>query len=512
MPTTGPPLAQRAADLRGDETGAGGPVPRLSRAVVVVALAAVALLLSVAGRYGYHRDEMYFIVAGGHPAFGYPDQPPLVPLLMHAMQWLAPGSLLALRSPSAVSAGATIVVAGLIARELGGARAAQTVAAASTAVTAILLATGHFVTTTTFDVLSTTVVAWLVLRGLVRRRGGALLAAGVVAGLGALAKPQVLLVYGVLLGSLLLVGPRWPLRSRGLWTGTVAAVVLVAPYVVWQATHGWPQLTVAANIAGSAEGGRAGFVPFQLVLVSPVLVPVWVAGLVRAWRDRTLRVVPVTYGLLAVAYLAGDGKAYYLAGLYPLLLGVGAISTVSWIARGRRRVRVALVVAALATSAVVNSLIGLPLLPAHDLQGTPALALNPDLGETVGWPAFLSAVAEAWRQVPEPQRDHTVIFTRNYGEASAIDLFGPGHGLPAAYSGHNGFSEWARPQADRTAVVVVGFDGPADAAPYFTGCRRLVTVTNPDGVHNQEYGGPVLYCTHLRSGWATLWPSLRHYN
>ena len=145
-----------------------------------------------------------------------------------------------------------------------------------------------------------------------------------VTGVGVEAKPQVGLVAAVILVALAFVGPRWPLRSWWTAAGVAVAAALAAPYVVWQQQHGWPQLTVARNIAGSAEGGRAGFIPFQLVMVSPLLVPVWVAGLLAPFRRaglRQLRFLPLTYGLLAVAYLVGNGKAYYLASLYPLLLG-----------------------------------------------------------------------------------------------------------------------------------------------------------------------------------------------
>src|SRR5581483_11903238 len=273
--------------------------PAFARWALAPAAAQLVALLATSTRYGYHRDELYFIVAGSHPALGYPDQPPLVPLVCRAMHDLWP-SLVVLRLPSALVAAATTVVAALVAREAGGARRAQTIAAACTAASGFALAVGHFVTTTTFDLLSTSLFLWLVIRAVVRRSGPAMLAAGVVVGVGCEAKPQVGFVAAVVVAALLVV----------------AAVAIAAPYVVWQQRHGWPQVTVAGNIGGSAEGGRIGFVPFQLLLVSPVLVPVWVAGLALPYRRpglRALRFVTVTYGVLAVAYIVGNGKAYYLA-------------------------------------------------------------------------------------------------------------------------------------------------------------------------------------------------------
>jgi 4-amino-4-deoxy-L-arabinose transferase-like glycosyltransferase len=470
------------------------------------------VLVATSTRYGYHRDELYFIVAGSHPAFGYPDQPPLVPLLSWAMHELAPGSLLVLRLPSAIAAATTTVLAALVAREVGGSRRAQAIAATCTAVSGFALAVGHITSTTTFDMLSTTAFLWLVVRALARRSGACLLAAGLVLGIGFEAKPQVAVVAVACVLALAAAGPRWPLRSRFTAGAVVAAVVIAAPYLVWQQRHGWPQLTVAGNIAGSDEGGRAGFIPFQLVMVGPLLVPIWIAGALTPFRSaarRWLRFLPLAYAVLALAYLIGGGKAYYLASIYPSLLALGALPTAAWTLR--RRLNLGILTTAVALTIVVNCLVALPLLPTRSLQGSLAMKLNPDMGETVGWPRFIDTVSGAWRSIPVGERRHTAIFTANYGEAGAIDILGHGHGLPAASSGHNGFSEWRRPTARDTHALLVGYDGPADAAPYFRGCRTLATVDNGVDLDNDEQGLPVMLCRPA-AAWTTLWPHLTHYD
>jgi len=180
------------------------------------------VLLATSTRYGFHRDELYFVIAGSHPAAGYPDQPPLVPLLSHAMYVLDPGSPFMLRLPSALVGAATTVLAGLVAREAGGGRRAQAIAAACTAASGFALAVGHFVTTTTFDLLSTTVFLWVVVRAVVRHHERLLLLAGVVVGIGFEAKPQVGIVAVVAAAALLAVGPRWPFRSW--WTDRKSVV------------------------------------------------------------------------------------------------------------------------------------------------------------------------------------------------------------------------------------------------------------------------------------------------
>ena len=480
--------------------------------VGVIAVVQVAVLLATSTRYGYHRDELYFIVAGSHAAFGYPDQPPLVPLLSWSMNALAPGSLLLLRTPSALAAGATTTLAALIARELGGETRAQVIAAACTAVSGFALAVAHLVSTTTPDLLSTTVLGWLAVRAVVRGSGPSLLAAGVVAGVGVEAKPQVGLVALVMAATLLVVGPRAPLRSPWAVGGAIAAVVLAAPYVVWQTRHGWPQVTVAGHIAGSQEGGRAGFFPFQLVMVSPFLVPVWLAGLLAPFRRagwRQLRFLSITYAVMAVLYFAGDGHAYYLASLYPLVLGIGALPTAEWTLGARHRTR--LLAAAIVISGAVSGVIALPLLPERSLQGSIVIALNSAQGDTVGWPSFVHTVSTAWREIPASERRHTSIFTQNYGEAGAIALLGPRLKLPQAYSGHDGFSEWRIPPVSDTRALLAGFNSPLDAAPYFDRCRTLATVDNGVGLNNQEQGLPVMLC-HVISPWTMLWPRLTHYD
>ena len=246
--------------------------------------------------------------------------------------------------------------------------------------------------------------------------------------------------------------------------------------------------------------------------MSPVLAPVWIAGLLVPFRRaalRELRFIPLTYAVLAVVYFIGNGKAYYLASLYPILLGLGALPTADWVGRARSRMRS--LTTAIVLSAAISAVIALPLLPETALHGSFVMAVNPDQGETVGWPRFIETVSRAWRQIPAVERRHTAIFTANYGEAGAIDLLGHSHALPRAYSGHNGFSEWGQPPATDTNALIIGYDRGSDAAPSFDHCRTLATVDNGVGLDNQEQGLPLLLCRPTAS-WSALWPHLTHYD
>jgi hypothetical protein len=472
-----------------------------------VAVGVAALLLAFAGRYGYHRDELYFLRAGRELAFGYVDQPPLTPLLARAMDELFPGSLVGLRLPSALAAGLLVLLTGLMAREFGGGRTAQLLAAASMAVSSVLLIASHLLTTTTVDLLAWTALSWLLVRAL-RDGGPVWLVAGAVAGVALQNKVQpVFLLAAVVLG-VLAVGPRPALRSPWPWLGGLLALAVWAPNLVWQVANGWPQLELAQAIAGGSSGTSEPwylFVPFQLVLVSPLLVPVWVAGWWRLARDpglRTWRSFAVAYVVVAVLFLVTGGKPYYLAGLYPVLLAAGADPVVAWMRRGARRVRAGLVVAALGLSLLVDGTLGLPVVPVERLAGTPVVDVNYDAGETVGWPQLVALV----RAAHVGAGDRAVVLTRNYGQAGAVDRFAPE--LGPAYSGHNSYWTWGPPPEDADAVVAVGIDRDR-LARWFGTVQDAGRVDNGVRLDNDEQGTPVLVGTDRQVPWSKIWPELR---
>lgn len=437
-----------AVALRGRH---GDPLPRFAVGVVGAVVAVqVAVLTALSARYGFHRDELYFLAAGEHPAWGYVDQPPLTPLLAKMATTVFGDSPSGLRVVSTMIGAATVVVVALVARELGGGRAAQALSAAVTALSSFVLVVSHMVSTATVDLLLWTVIGLLVLRLLRTGDGRWWVPVGAAVGVGLANKWLVLLLVSALGIAVLLVGPRAVLRSGWLAVGVGVAALLATPIVVWQAAHGFPLLTVAAGI--SADDGvenRILFVPMQLVYLSPLLVPVWIAGLVRLWRDprlRWARALAVSYPVLCVELLILGGKPYYSVPLLVLLTAAGVEPALrwlgrGWLGRGHRASRRALVGAVTVVAVAVSVLVGLPVLPAGSLNG-PVLAMNKEAGEQVGWPAFAATVARAWQQIPPGQRSTAVIFTRNYGQAGALQRYGKQLGLPKPYSGHMSYTDW----------------------------------------------------------------------
>jgi hypothetical protein len=479
--------------------------------LAAVAAGVAALLLAVAGRYGYHRDELYFLRAGGEPAWGYVDQPPLTPLLARAMDALFPGSVAGLRVPSALAAAAVVVLTGLIAREFGGRRPAQLLAAGGMALSAVLLAVGHLLSTTTFDLLGWTALSWLLVRAL-RDGGPVWLGAGAVAGAALLNKWFPAFLLAALLAGVLAVGPRAALRSPWPWAAGLLALAIWAPNLVWQGTHDWPQLELSRAIAAGSSGTSEPwylFLPFQLVMVSPLLVPVWAAGWWRLLRDPALRpwrCFAVAYAVLALLFVVTGGKPYYLAGLYPVLLAAGAVPVLRWVSRGRGRARAALLGGALALSLAVNAVLMLPLVPVERLAQTPIVDVNYDAGETVGWPEFAATVAAVRDGLPAGER--VAVVTGNYGQAGAVDRYAPE--LGPAYSGHNSYWSWGPPPDDVTTVIAVGFREP-DLRRWFGRVEEAGRVDNGVDVDNEEQGRTVWVTGERRAPWAEIWPQLRRY-
>jgi 4-amino-4-deoxy-L-arabinose transferase-like glycosyltransferase len=477
-----------------------------SRALLpALALLPVAVLLVVGHRYGFHRDELYFVEAGRHPAWGYADQPPLVPLLATAWHDLVAGSLWAFRAVPALLSGALAWTAWQVARELGGDRrtAAWTAAVVGTAST--VLAAFHLFGTTAVDATLSTALLWLLLRAVRTRATPDWVWVGAVAGVALLVKtlPGLLLLCCAV--AILVTGHARLLRRPGPWLAVALAAAGAAGPLAWQAANGWPQLELGRAIAAGSSGtsvDTALFVPLLVTLTGPLTTPFWVAGawsLARHPEHRGRRWLPLAAGLFLVAVLVTGGKPYYLLPVAVTLAAAGVPVVLRWAAR--RRWRTPAAVAAVATNAVVGAVLVLPLLP-------PRLALldvNYDLGEQVGWEELIAAVAAEHREEPAG-----VVLTRNYGQAGALDRARrAGTDLPHVASGHNGYWWWSRPP-DGAAPVLVVTSAEADTlARTLDGCTRRATVTNAAGVDNDEDGVGIWRCDGPVRPWSQLWPDLQ---
>ncbi len=488
-------LERTEADVDGPKPIAWGPVLAVVGALVVV-------LLAFAGRYGAHRDELYFVAAGHRLAWGYPDQPPLTPLLARLADEAAPGSVWALHVVPALVVGALVLVAALTARELGGARVEQTVTAVLVATGVVTLVSGHMLSTTTTDTLFWALVVWLTLATLRRDDPRGWLVVGLVAGAGLENKHLVaFLLLALAVAVVATRETRHHARSPWAWAGAGIALVLWLPNLLWQAQHGWPQLELAADIRDEylTLGGRLEFVGLSLVLLNPVVTVVWVIGLVRLLRERAwrwARPVAWAYVLLVVVFLLTGGKAYYLAGLYPALVAAG-VCALAATRPARRTARLGAIAAAASLIALPAAL---PVLPVGTFAGSPWAALGEDQVEMIGWDVFSARVAEV-----VDEHDAGLVLTASYGDAGALEHV---RVLPSdvrVASGHNGFAAWGPPPDDERTVVLTGYPR---APSWMRGCTRVAPVAT--GVDNEASQAPLFVCDGPTRPWDQVWPQVTH--
>jgi 4-amino-4-deoxy-L-arabinose transferase-like glycosyltransferase len=478
----------------------------------VVGAVFVAVELAVSGRYGFQQDELYFIVAGHHLAFGYVDQPPLVPLLTRITDILGV-SPTAVRVIPALASGAVVVMAARFAALFGAGRFGRVLAALATACAPIVIGATHIGNTTPLDLLAWAAVLLCVTTALLRHRPRWWLGAGVAAGIGLENNNlMIMLLAGLALG--ILVSEHRPvLRTRWPWLGAGIAAVIWAPNVIWQATHGWPQLAMAYALhqQNNSAADYIGGLPAQLVYLGLLVIPLVIAGFIRLWRTPELRFIAVAVTLVVVYVLAWvPGKVYYTDGTAPAVLAAGSLAAERWIARGRRpRLRRELLIAAPLVGMAIILPGVLPIVSVSHVHDLPASSQQADLGDSVGWPQLTHAVAMQDAALARAGQRPASIFTGYYGEAAALDVLGSPYHLPPVLSGHNAYWMWGPGQASDHTVLAV--DALGRLRPYFASCRLLTTYYAPYHVHNDWTGIPIGVCTGPTAGWHRLWPHLRHY-
>ena len=351
----------------------------------------------------------------------------------------------------------------------------------------------HLLSTTTPDFVAWAILLYLVLRLLDSGEPRWWLAIGLCAGVAAEAKWTIWFLAAAVLAGFALTPQRRLLRSRYLLLGAVIAAALAAPDLIWQAAHGWPNLEVFRALQTAAGHNRATYWQAQVLFTGLALTPVWVAGLVWGLRnDSARRFRPAVIGaaLAIMLQFVLGGKPYYSGGAYTVLLAAGSVPAGRWLFRGpgsgRHWGRWGLLAAgAVVTLAAVP--IAIPVLPAVTLHTVPLQTINYDLAETIAWPREVALIAREYHALPAAQRDQTTILTGNYGEAGAVDRYGPDLGLPAAYSGSNNFWLWGPPPAADRSAIAINLD-PSFLRREFQHVRRIAHVLQRPGGQRRRAG------------------------
>jgi hypothetical protein len=502
----------------------------VSGTVILAGLALAKLLLQFAGilHYGFFRDELYYIACGEHLAWGYVDQPPLIALIAWLSRHVLGDSLFSIRLFPAVAGAAVVFLTGLLARELGGGRFAQFLAAAAMLFAPAYLAFDSFFSMNAFEPIFWLLCALIAVR-IVRGASPRLwLAFGAIAGLG-LENKHSMAVFGfAIVAGLSLSGDLQVFRSKWIWVGGLIALAIFLPNLLWEARHGWPQIEVVRNaqLYKNIPISPLRFVGEQIAFLHPLALPVWFGGL--AWcffsaSGRRFRFLGWTYLIVMATFMIFGGKSYYPLPVYPLLMAAGGVGLEQFSESSARRwLRVAFP-ALLILGGLIAVPFGVPLLPVETFlrysqllpysnavktERDAVYAPLPQLyADMFGWDNMAETVSQVYQSLPAADRADCGILAGNYGEAGAIDHYFAALGLPKALSGHNSYFYWG-PRGYSGACMIVFGERSDEFVKLFGDVRIAATVVSPHAMPNEQRV-PVYVCRKPIAPLAELWPRFK---
>lgn len=495
---------------------------------VLIAVVDFVAHMAVANNYGYFRDELYYIAAGQHLAFGYVDFPPMIALLAAAMHVISGDNLIALHVVPALILSALVIVAGLLARELGGGRFAQFLSALGTSAVIVFMATGSIFSMDILDALWWSLLALVLIRILRTGNARLWLLFGLIAGLGLTTKVTILFFGFVLTIGLMLTPSRSYFRSRWPYFGGLIALAFLLPYLIWNAIHGWPTIEFWQNYGGDG-GGPLGFLSNQILSANPPTLLLTIAGLVfyvRRPEGRPYRALGWAFVVLYLLLTVMNVKPYYFTPIYPMMFAGGAVlferiaANASW-----SWLRPALTII-FALSGILLAPLAMPIFSPAQFDGTYSYlagtgngAAGQDmasvfpqyLGDRFGWPELAATMQHAYQRLPPDEQAQTCIFTGNYGEASALNFYAKSYGLPPAISGHNNYFIWGPGSCSGAVVLTIGLSRD-DVAQSYNRVEQVAT-TACQYCMEEENGRPVYLGTQPRfSSLHDAWKTTKHFN
>jgi hypothetical protein len=495
--------------------------------VLCIALAKLLLHYIYNNRYGYFRDEFDYLACAQHLAWGYVDQPPLLPFLVRISRNVLGESLRSVRFLPALSASAIVVLGAMIARELGGRRFALILTAICVLIAPIYLSDGSLLTTDSLEPLLWMGSVYFAILAIKRDEPRYWLWFGVVAGLGLEQKYSIaVLGFGIVVG-LLFTNERRSFRSPWIWMGGLAAFLIFLPNLIWNYQHDWPFVQLMHNI--KADGRDVQLSPLQylsqqILLVHPLTAPIWIVGVLAFlfWPPlKRYRFLGWAYLVCLTVFIVLKGKNYYLAPIYPMLLGSGSVFIEYAIEKSRQRWLqpvsilillaggvwlIPLVVPVLPVEQFIRYMDSLPFKVPRSEHSHMTAVLPQYYADQFGWQEMVANVAHAWSQLDPAERRDCGIMAQDYGQAGAIDFFGPRYGLPPALSGHQTWFLWG-PRGYSGHCLIVLDDRKERLERLF---ERVEYVGSSDNPYALERDVPVYICRGAKFGsLATLWPHLK---
>lgn len=499
--------------------------------VLLWLLFAIALLIHLLTntRYGYFRDELYFIACARHLDWGYVDLAPLSALLLRIELILFGESLFALRFFPALASAGTVALTGALAIQMGGRTWSVALACLASLSAPVYLGIGNFYSLNVFEPLFWMGCVYCLVRII---NGGATsywLGFGLLAGLGVENKHSMVFFGAGLVLALLFTPQRRELLRPGIWLGGVIALVLALPNVIWQVQHHWPTYELLSNIAHSHKNvvlSPPQFVVQQILIMNPATLPLWLGGLL--WllvgrAGRRYRLLGIAYLITLTIFIALHGKHYYLAPVYPMLFAAGAVATEQLLTGPVRLVKPVLAAAMIILGAVIAPTVIPILLPEKLLGYMKAIHFEPPRTETshtaalpqlfadqFGWEEMAESVAHAYAMLAPNEQRVVGIFCQNYGEAGAIDFFDRKYGLPPAISGHQSYFLWG-PGASTGEIMLVIDDSDEDEAKQFRSVVDLGPVDSSPWAMPSERRNHIYLCRELKGSLQELWPKVKEW-
>ncbi len=499
---------------------------------IAYALAAIAVLLQMLtnGRYGYFRDELYYLAASEHLAIGYVDFAPLIAWLTRASRLVFGDSLHAIRLLPALAFGAEVLLTGSITRELGGKRWAVLLGCGSVALAPVIVGNAGRLSMNPLEPLFWMGCVYVLLLAINRQQPRLLLWCGVLLGFGLENKHSTVFFLGALVVGLLAAPERRLLATKWFWIAAAIAFAIALPNVVWQHLHHFPTLEDLRNVKAIHKNVELPPLPFlgqQILMLAPVSALVWIAGLgflLFHSDGKRYRILGVTYLVFLAVMMALKGKDYYLAPIYPMLYAAGGVfwETLAESHARWRWLRVALPVFVLGLGLLAVPIV-LPILPPSKVVPyMEALGIKVPKTEThmqsllpqyfadeFGWPEMVETVAGVYNSLPPDQRSKTAIFADNYGGAGAIDFFGPRYGLPKSISAHQNYYYWGPRQYTGESIILLETD-LEDAQRWCGSVDQGPAIAPYYGMGWEHY--TILICRNLKQPLAEVWSQLKHWD
>lgn len=497
-------------------------------AILLLALSKLAIHLYAGRGYGYFVDELYYLACSRHLDWGYVDQPPLIAVVTWFVRTVIGESLPALRLLPALAGAGEIVLTGLIVREFGGGVYAAALGCLAVLVAPGILSVDGFLSMNALEPLFWMGCAWLLIR--IIRTGDERLWIwfGILAGVGLENKYSMLIFgAGIVLG-LLLTGQRRLFASPWPWIAGAIALVIFLPNLIWNAGHHFPFLELQANIRRSGRDVALSPLRFfaeEVQTMNVLTLPLWIAGLwffFRSRRGQEFRALGWACVFTAIVIVTMSPRVYYLYPAFPLLFAAGAVGAEPWLARGSWWRRLTWPVL-MAVSGALLAPLAVPLLaPDTYVRYTKALHLAPPaienhrlgplpqiFADQFGWEEMAAVVARAWNELPPDLRARTAIFGQNYGQAGAIDLFGPKYGLPPAISAHQNYFLWG-PRGYTGESMIVLDDRRENLEKLFASVEKVGHVYHPYSMPYQHFD--VFWCRGMKQPLAEMWPQLKKWD